>query len=297
MFHVRDGRIRGQRGWVVEKVEDVTDAELVEHLLQQVYGGGGRRRRRAGAGSRPSRARCSCRCCRPTSSRCRRGSPGCAAPGRRARAAARRQAGARRDRPPQRRARARAAPHPPRRRPHDPQPGAAGDPGGARPAVGAAADRVLRRLAQPGHLPVGVDGRLRGRSAAQERVPARSRSAARRARAPRDDTAAMHEVHHAPVPALPRGPRVGRATTSSSARGDGRATARAAAVGSRIDEVDRASPRGSRTRRTSSSSTAARRRSPPRQRAMAELGHRRRRARAGWPSGSRRCGCRGRSTR
>ncbi|WP_407343508.1 excinuclease ABC subunit UvrC [Pengzhenrongella phosphoraccumulans] len=38
VFHVRDGRIRGQRGWIVEKVEDVTDAELVEHLLQQVYG-------------------------------------------------------------------------------------------------------------------------------------------------------------------------------------------------------------------------------------------------------------------
>ncbi|PZR51924.1 excinuclease ABC subunit C [Xylanimonas oleitrophica] len=41
VFHVRGGRIRGQRGWVVEKVEDVTDAELVEHLLQQVYGGEG----------------------------------------------------------------------------------------------------------------------------------------------------------------------------------------------------------------------------------------------------------------
>ncbi|WP_188037002.1 excinuclease ABC subunit UvrC [Actinotalea sp. JY-7885] len=40
VFHVRGGRIRGQRGWVVEKVEDVTDAELVEHLLQQVYGEG-----------------------------------------------------------------------------------------------------------------------------------------------------------------------------------------------------------------------------------------------------------------
>jgi len=38
VFHVRDGRIRGQRGWVVEKVEDVTTADLVEHLLQQVYG-------------------------------------------------------------------------------------------------------------------------------------------------------------------------------------------------------------------------------------------------------------------
>ncbi|WP_298991133.1 excinuclease ABC subunit UvrC [uncultured Pseudokineococcus sp.] len=38
VFHVRGGRIRGQRGWVVEKVEDVTTAGLVEHLLQQVYG-------------------------------------------------------------------------------------------------------------------------------------------------------------------------------------------------------------------------------------------------------------------
>ncbi|WP_418276962.1 excinuclease ABC subunit UvrC [Isoptericola jiangsuensis] len=38
VFHVRGGRIRGQRGWIVERVEDVTDAELVEHLLQQVYG-------------------------------------------------------------------------------------------------------------------------------------------------------------------------------------------------------------------------------------------------------------------
>ncbi len=38
VFHVRAGRVRGQRGWVVEKVEDVTTAGLVEHLLQQVYG-------------------------------------------------------------------------------------------------------------------------------------------------------------------------------------------------------------------------------------------------------------------
>ena len=38
VFHVRGGRIRGQRGWIVEKVEDVTDGELVEHLLQLVYG-------------------------------------------------------------------------------------------------------------------------------------------------------------------------------------------------------------------------------------------------------------------
>ncbi|MBK8757486.1 MAG: excinuclease ABC subunit UvrC [Actinomycetales bacterium] len=37
VFHVRGGRVRGQRGWVVERGhEDV--AGLVEHLLQQVYG-------------------------------------------------------------------------------------------------------------------------------------------------------------------------------------------------------------------------------------------------------------------
>ncbi|GAB7189690.1 excinuclease ABC subunit UvrC [Kineococcus sp. NUM-3379] len=41
VFHVRGGRVRGQRGWVVEKVDDVGPAELVEHLLLQVYGGEG----------------------------------------------------------------------------------------------------------------------------------------------------------------------------------------------------------------------------------------------------------------
>lgn len=38
VFHVRDGRIRGQRGWVVEKVEDTTEPQLVEQLLLQIYG-------------------------------------------------------------------------------------------------------------------------------------------------------------------------------------------------------------------------------------------------------------------
>ncbi|MBG6184489.1 excinuclease ABC subunit C [Arthrobacter sp. CAN_A214] len=38
VFHVRGGRIRGQRGWIVEKVEDMDAGDLVEHLLQQVYG-------------------------------------------------------------------------------------------------------------------------------------------------------------------------------------------------------------------------------------------------------------------
>ena len=38
VFYVRGGRVRGQRGWVVDKVEDVSSAELVEQFLGQVYG-------------------------------------------------------------------------------------------------------------------------------------------------------------------------------------------------------------------------------------------------------------------
>ncbi len=39
VFYVRGGRVRGQRGWVVDKVEDLTTGDLVEHFVQQVYGG------------------------------------------------------------------------------------------------------------------------------------------------------------------------------------------------------------------------------------------------------------------
>jgi excinuclease ABC subunit C len=38
IFYVRGGRVRGQRGWVLDKVEEVTSGELVEHFLGQVYG-------------------------------------------------------------------------------------------------------------------------------------------------------------------------------------------------------------------------------------------------------------------
>lgn len=38
VFHVRQGRIRGQRGWVVEKVEETDAGAMVEQLLMQVYG-------------------------------------------------------------------------------------------------------------------------------------------------------------------------------------------------------------------------------------------------------------------
>jgi excinuclease ABC subunit C len=39
VFTVRGGRVRGQRGWVVEKTEDLTPGDLVHHFASQVYGG------------------------------------------------------------------------------------------------------------------------------------------------------------------------------------------------------------------------------------------------------------------
>ncbi|WP_420039945.1 excinuclease ABC subunit UvrC [Gordonia sp. MP11Mi] len=38
IFHVRDGRVRGERGWVVEVQENATPAEQVEAFLTQFYG-------------------------------------------------------------------------------------------------------------------------------------------------------------------------------------------------------------------------------------------------------------------
>ena len=37
IFYVRGGRVRGQRGWVLDKIEEVTPAGLVEQFLGQVY--------------------------------------------------------------------------------------------------------------------------------------------------------------------------------------------------------------------------------------------------------------------
>jgi excinuclease ABC subunit C len=38
VFYVRAGRIRGQRGWVVDKVEDIDTGQLVEQFVLQMYG-------------------------------------------------------------------------------------------------------------------------------------------------------------------------------------------------------------------------------------------------------------------
>jgi excinuclease ABC subunit C len=39
VFHVRGGRVRGQRGFVVERIEELSAGDLVEQLLLQLYGG------------------------------------------------------------------------------------------------------------------------------------------------------------------------------------------------------------------------------------------------------------------
>ena len=39
IFYVRGGRIRGQRGWVADRVEEGGTAELVEQFLLQLYAG------------------------------------------------------------------------------------------------------------------------------------------------------------------------------------------------------------------------------------------------------------------
>jgi excinuclease ABC subunit C len=38
VFHVRDGRIRGERGFIVERVDDADEGRLVGSLLEQMYG-------------------------------------------------------------------------------------------------------------------------------------------------------------------------------------------------------------------------------------------------------------------
>jgi len=38
VFHVRGGRVRGQRGWVIDKIEEMDEAALVDQFLSQFYG-------------------------------------------------------------------------------------------------------------------------------------------------------------------------------------------------------------------------------------------------------------------
>jgi excinuclease ABC subunit C len=38
VFHVRGGRVRGQRGWVIDKLDEMTTGDLVEQFVTQFYG-------------------------------------------------------------------------------------------------------------------------------------------------------------------------------------------------------------------------------------------------------------------
>ena len=127
IFHVRSGRIRGQRGWVADRVEDLDTAGLVERVPAPAL-------RRRGRLTR-SRARSWSRRCprtpRPSSS-CSRESRGSRVsirvPQRGDKRALQETVAQ------ERRAVARPAQDQARQRPHRAQPGARGDPGGARPA-------------------------------------------------------------------------------------------------------------------------------------------------------------------
>ena len=130
----------------------------------------------------------------------------------------------------------------PRRRPDRAQPGAGGDRRRARAGRGAAAHRVLRHLADPGHRRGREHGGLRGRGRPQERVPA---------------------VHHQGRDRRRLGDR----------RGDAAPVPPAARRATERDRPRRTAGRASSpTRRSWSWSTAARRRSTPRPRCWPTLG-------------------------
>ncbi|MPZ80426.1 MAG: excinuclease ABC subunit UvrC [Actinophytocola sp.] len=38
VFHVRGGRVRGQRGWVIDKIDEIDEAGLVDQFVSQFYG-------------------------------------------------------------------------------------------------------------------------------------------------------------------------------------------------------------------------------------------------------------------
>ena len=139
-----------------------------------------------------------------------------------------------------------------------------------------AADRVLRHLQPAGDRGRGLDGRLRGRAAAQERVPPLRHP---RRRGP--ERRRLHaRGHHPTVPPDDRRPQGGH-------RRDRRGRRRGPAAHRPGD--GRAAPVRVRAR-SWSSSTAARRRSPPPRRRWTSSASTTWPS-AAWPSASRRSGC------
>ena len=218
VFHVRGGRVRGQRGWVVDKVEDGHHrASWSSSSSPSSTGRRGRRaaelgREPAGHGGaatptwpaeadRPGAPRGAG--ARAAARRRRAGGVAAAAarqPGGPAGPAARRQEGAAGDR--DRNAAEALAQHKTRRASDltTRSRRAAGDPGGARARRRAAAHRVHRRLPRPGHRRGGLDGGVRGRPGPQVRVPpVRHQGPGRQPTTWRPS----HEVITAPVPPVP----------------------------------------------------------------------------------------------
>ena len=269
-FVVRGGRVRGVRGWIGRQ-----GARRAARRARRL-GAAERVRRRRAAAARDRRAR-SC----PTTPR--RSRPGSArhAPTRRrvraARRAARRQGGAAAD----------GDARTPSRRSCSTRPGAArdfmarsqrarGHPGGARHGRGAAAHRVLRRLAPERHQHRRLDGRLRRRPAAQGPVPpVRDPGLHRRHRL---DLPGAHPP--AGLPATPTHDEPSTSPTSTAIGADEPATPRRGVA--QREQVRLPA-------RTCSSSTAASRRSQRRSRALEEAGVEGITCAAS-PSGSRRSG-------
>ncbi len=169
VFHVRGGRVRGQRGWVVEKTEELTTGDLVHHFCTQVYGaeqGEGDVPRELLVPALPADADALAEWLAQ-----HRGSRVVLRVPQRGDKKALMETVARNAG-----RGARPAQAAPGRRPDHPQQGAGGDRRGARHGAGAAAHRVLRRLADPGHRRGGQHGGLRGRAGAQERIPALRRT-------------------------------------------------------------------------------------------------------------------------
>nr|BFE49700.1 hypothetical protein GCM10017745_31270 [Saccharothrix mutabilis subsp. capreolus] len=201
VFHVRGGRVRGQRGWVVDKVEEAGVADLVDQFVTQFYGEQVESAQASGIESARCRARCWCPSCPTTSPPWSAGWATCAAGRSCCGCRSAGQAGADGDRRAQRQGGLPAAQAQARGRPHGPVRGPPGAPGGPRAGHRPAAHRVHRHQPRPGHGRGGLAGRLRGRPGAQVRVPA-----LRRPRGGRPGRRGVHRRGGAPpVPGVPEG--------------------------------------------------------------------------------------------
>ena len=194
VFHVRGGRIRGQRGWVADITDDAGTGELVERLLTQLYGGesGEAVPREVLVPAVPSDVDALA-----TWLEDRRGARvDVRVPQRGDKRALLETVG--------RNATQALGLHKTKRASDltTQESRAGGDPGGPRSRRGAAADRVLRRLEPAGDQRRRVDGGVRGRTAAQDRLPPVLDQEPRQRRE-RQRRRVDPRGHHPAVPALP----------------------------------------------------------------------------------------------